>query len=272
VSQELVPVSSTTPQLPFDIIDYIFSFLKSHPNALFACSKAHPILSHIVERYRFHHIIIAPGPTDFTYSFRVSDLLRYLSEAPRIVNYVAVLQVEFRYRQDAYLEEITSLLPMFPMLECFMFPARRYWTCSALLWKDLPQSFRTAVETHCLHLPTMREVHVGNVVFPLSTLDNHANIDYLSLSRSPETERQDLETAHPQIKSLALQGLEHEDSEVFRTWARKHILELQTLKYDFSCHEIMLAVFGISSNTLKNLYLSLTREGPGELLSHLAYH
>ena len=254
--------------LPFDIIDHIFSFLKSHPKALLACSRAHPLLSQIAERYRFRHIVICTGfqiNSNITYSFRLSDLLRYLAETPRIANYVAVLQVELNPYQD--FEGIASLLLMFPALECIMLPTPR--KDSAISWKALPQNFRTAVE-NCLCLPTLREVHVGNTSFPLSTLDNHANINYLSLAGPPEIEPLDLKTTHPQIKSLAFEGFEHQESEFFCTWARQHILKLQKLKYDFSCHEIILEVFNICSN-IEDLYLCLHREGtPRELSSRLA--
>jgi len=170
-------------ELPFDILDNIFSFLD--PKALLACSKAHQAFSEIVEKYRFHHILIHTGVTDFTYSFRPSDLLRCLTKTPRIVKYAAVLQIECNYYQDEspdrmspYLEEIASLLPMFPVLESLMLPTRR----SALSWqRDLPQSFKTAV-VNCLHLPTLQEIHVGSMFFPLSILDNHANINYFPLS------------------------------------------------------------------------------------------
>ena len=251
------------PHLPFDVVEHILSFLESHPKALLACSKAHPILSQIVEKYWFRHITLRTGFTNFTFSFTPSDMLRCLTETPRIVNYVAILEVEFIYDQDRdwmtpYLKEIASLLPMFPLLECIMLPSRR--NDSALLWRDLPQNFRTAVE-NCLHLPTLQEVHVGDMSFPLSTLDNHANINYLSLAGPPEIEPLHLEITHPQIKSLALEGFQLHDSEVFRTWAKRHILELRRLKYDFSCPEIILEVFKICGDTLEILYLYLHREG-----------
>ena len=157
-----------------------------------------------------------------------------------------------------YLEEIASLLPMFPLLECIMLPTRR--EDPPLFWRALPQNFRTAVE-NCLHLPTLQEVHVGDMSFPLSTLDNHANINYLSLAGPPEIEPLHLEITHPQIKSLAFEGFELQDSEVFCTWAKRHILKLRKLKYDFSCPEIILEVFKICGDTLEILYLYLHHEG-----------
>ena len=175
-------IVASSMELPFDILDYIFSFLKSDPKALLACSKAHPVLSQVVEKYQFHHIVIHTGITDFTYSFGPFDLRRRLAKTPRVAKYVAVLQIEFSHHQYGdrmlpYLEEIASLLPMFPVLESIMLPTRR-----SLSWqKDLPRCFRKALE-NCLDLPTLQEIHVGNMLFPFSMLDIHANINYFLLS------------------------------------------------------------------------------------------
>ena len=82
----------------------------------------------------------------------------------------AVLQIEFDYYQyegpdqmSPYLEEIASLLPMFPVLEAIMLLTRR----SPLSWqRDLPQSFKTAVE-NCLYLPTLQDTRRQHVFRPL---------------------------------------------------------------------------------------------------------
>jgi hypothetical protein len=258
--------------LPFDILDYIFSFLKYDPNALLKCSKAHSVLSQLVERYRFRHIIIHTGVTDFIYSFRPSDLRRHLAETPRIIQYVAVLEIEFKFYDRPHqmtpsLEEIASLLPMFPKLECIAFPTEQ----AAFSWQeDLPQSFRKSVE-NCLQLPTLQYVHVGDMSFPLSILDNHANINYLSLSGSPKIELEYRETPYPQINSLALERFGYQDSAVFRTWAKRHMIGLQSFRFDRSYHKIISEVLTISSDTLENLYLCVHRQGsPGELSSRLA--
>jgi len=167
-----------------------------------------------------------------------------------------------------YLEEIASLLTMFPVLECIMFPTLSF--AFQAVWQE--NRFRTAME-NCLHLPTLQEVHVGDMSFPLSMLNNLANINYLALSGPPKIESQCLETTFPQIKSLALQGFEHRSSSVFRTWAKRHIIGLQSLKYDLSCYQIILDVFKICSDTLENLCLCFRRQGtPRKLSSRLAWH
>jgi len=249
-------------RVPYDILDHIFSFLKPHRRDLVRCSKAHPIFSQIVERYQFHHIIIKTGFSDFAFSLTPSDLLKHLTETPRIVNFVTILQIDFdstSYREipiEHTLSEIASLMPRFPLLECIILSTRASFPDSL---NDLPQSFRKALED-CLRLPTLQEVHFGNISFRLSMLDNHANINYLSLSRPPEFEPEYLETSYPQIKSLAFEGFKYyHRGDCFATWAKRHVTQLQSLKYDLSCHKMISYVLDVCSDTLENLYICITR-------------
>ncbi len=88
-------------------------------------------------------------------------------------------------------------------------------------------------------------------------LDNHANINYLALSGPPKIEPEYLETTYPSDQIPCT----HRYSEVFLTWAKRHIVGLQSLKYDLSCHRIILDVFKICSDTPENLHLCFHRQG-----------
>jgi hypothetical protein len=254
-------------KFPFDILDYIFSLLQPHPKSLIACSKALPLVSHIIERHRYRHIIIHTGISDFTHSFEPSHLLKLLSESPGIVNHVHVLQLEFHEnylkcpgRMAPYLEQITSILPMFTALKCIMLHSQ-YSTFS---WEGyFPLSFRTAVEG-CLHLPTLQEVQIANLLFPLSLLHDHTHITRFSVfgaSKIPES----LDTPYPQLESLS--GRDFTEYIVtFASWAKQHILKLRSLAYDYSSNHTILELLEICSNTLNNLDLHLTRHvSSGEL-------
>jgi len=246
-------------EIPFDILDHIFSFLISHPASLVACSEAHHVFSRMAEKYRYYHIITHTGRTYFKYNLEPSHLTKLLSDKPRIANYVRVLQVElefpFRASQMApYLEQIATILPMFPVLECIVLPYRG----GTVSWKkDLPQSFRKALEV-CLHLLTLREVHVsGFLDFPLSTLDNHANIDCFSL-RGPPQKSEFADTTYPQLKSLSVKGFHDQHHHAyFGDWAIQHIAKLQSLKYDYSSDVTIPELLEICSDTLNNLDLNL---------------
>jgi len=211
----------------------------------------------MVEKYLYYHTVIHTGETQVKYRLEPSYLVKLLSDKPRIANYVRVLQVEFPYQQVApYLDQITSILPMLPVLECIMLssPGRH------ISWeKDLSQEFRTAVEG-CLHLPTLKEVHVDCFDFPLSTLDSHANIDCFSFSGTPKIS-EFADTAHLQLTSLSVEGPFFDGRDlptIFNAWAIQHIDKLQSLKCDYSKDETVAELLVGCSETLNTLDLSLT--------------
>jgi len=242
---------------PFDIFDHIFCFLISDPECLIACSEASPVFSRIAEKYQYYHVVIHTGEAQVECRLEPSCLTKLLSDKPRIANYVRVFQVEFPYQQVAlYLDQITSILPMFPVLECIVLstPGRN------ISWeKDLSRDFRRAVED-CLHLPTLKEVHVECFDFPLSTLGNHANIDCFSFSGTPKVS-EFADTAHLQLISLSLEDHFFDERDlptIFNAWAIQHIDKLQSLKCDYSNDERVLELLVGCSSALNTLDLSLS--------------
>jgi hypothetical protein len=246
--------------LPFDILDHIFGLLKSDPKSLIACSKAHPLFIPIAERYRYYHVIVHTGSTDFPYSFKPIRLMKLISATPRIVNHVRIFQIEFNpsqfksYRRrlfKPFLGDIALLLPRFLHMECLMLSTKDYRE----LWTELPHSFRTAVEG-CLYLPTLEEVHVGHLEqFPLSILDNHTNINLFSLSTTPKIPEYS-ETIYPQLKSLSVQEINPYCYKPFSTWANRHIGNLQSLEFNCTdCELTGLDLLKGCSDTLENLYI-----------------
>jgi hypothetical protein len=153
-----------------------------------------------------------------------------------------------------YLEQIANILPMFPALKCIMLQS----SCTFSWQKDLPQSFRIAVEG-CLHLPTLHEVQFANLSFPLSLLNNHANITRFSVfgpSQIPEC----LDTPYPQLESLSVgMGFDNSYRVPFTAWAKQHITKLHSLRYDYSSDKTILELLEICSDTLNNLDLNLGR-------------
>src|SRR5258707_7520491 len=136
--------------LPFDILDYILSFLKPHPTSLIAFSNAHPDFSRIAERHRFYSIIIHTGLSEFTHSFEPSSFIKLVSETPQIVNYARVLIIEFRDnlldQMPLYLEVIASILPMFPLLECIRLGPTNTHLHNILWRENPPPNFRTPIK------------------------------------------------------------------------------------------------------------------------------
>ena len=239
--------------LSLDIIDHIFSFLRSHPNSLIACSEAHPNFSLIAERHQFYHIVIHTGFTEFAYSFKPTCLVELISKTPRIVNHVRVLQIEFNsnYRSrdlitpGPLLEDIALVLSRFPLIECFMLSTMN----TELTWQNLPQGFRTAVED-CLHLPTLQEAHLGDLEFPSSPLDHNTN--FFSLTGDSQIpECSDPDTTYPQLKTLSVKRTDNR----LRIWAKRCIGNLQSLE----CHhyEACTELLEACSDTLQNLHIGL---------------
>jgi len=259
---------------PFDILDHIFSFLISHPECLIACSEASPVFSHMVEKYRYYHVVIHTGETKIEYCLEPSYLTNLLSDKPRIANYVHVLQVEFplhRWQMAPYLEQIIPILPMFPVLECIVLSAPYF----EISWEEnLSQDFKKAIEG-CLHLPSLKEVHVGCFDFPLSTLDDHANIDCFSFSGTP-TISEFADATYPHLTYLSVEDPFFDKSGypiIFNSWAKQHIAKLQSLKCDYPSDETTLELLASCSDTLNNLDLSLTGSISSECESSLvAYH
>jgi hypothetical protein len=254
-------------EFPFDVLDYIFSFLKSDPESLVACSRAHPLLSRIVERYLYYHIVILTGigfqNTGQGYFLESSHLIKILSETPQIVDYVRVLQIAFSYFNNSTqetrrrLEEIALILPMFPALECITLS-----TDGPMSWQEeLPQSFRTAVDD-CLHLQTLQKLCAGVLHFPLSMLDNHPHVTCLSIDTAPHVP-DCLESTYPQLKFLSVVNLDDAYVVSFSNWAKQHIGKLESLKCeisDYSSERMVSEFLEICSDTLTCLDICL--DGP----------
>jgi len=238
--------------IPFDILDHIFGFLITHPASLDACSEAHPVFSRMVEKYQYHHLTIDPVSSSF--------LTKLLSDNPRIANYVRVLRIEgelgrtFFSIRTVYLDWIAAILPLFPVLKCIVLSLG-----GMMSWKkDVPQGFRKAVED-CLRLPTLRELHIDRYIddFPVSMLNNHANIDCFSLCGTPEVSELP-DTAYPQLKSLSITGFYEQHHHIsFSPWAKPRITRLQSLQYDYSGDDTLLELLEICSDTLTTLDLTL---------------
>ena len=256
---------------PFDVLDSIFGFLKSHPDSLVASSKAHPILSQAIERHLYYHVRFRTcsesSPHGIAgYTLEPSHLIKLLTKTPHLVNYIRILQIDFRdfislnQETSQILQHITSVLPMFSMLECMILVA----PSDFISWKQLPLAFRTAVE-NCLRLSTLQRLHVGELDFPLSILEKNVNINCFSLSGYPKIPDCSDDT-NLQLTALSFDGINFTPPFTnFTTWAKRHITNLQSLKCNYSDEKIILELLEVCSDTLNRLDLLL--ELPCELSS-----
>ena len=239
-------------EIPVEVLDHIFGFLKSHPRSLLACSNAHPSLAQIVGRHLYHHIVIIhstlcyPPDLDYRsgYKFDSSHMTRLLSDTPRIADYVRILELPVA---GDFLEHIAPILSRFHAIQCV-----KLTFCADVV--EIPQRFKTALED-CLRLPTLQEVHIANLPrFPISILNDMSNITRLSLSESLERSTS-IDCPFPQLKSLSLSAFDLHNLSLHLTWA-KH-MKLQSFAFDYSNEEIIEKFLRICSDTLENLDCSM---------------
>ena len=249
-------------ELPFEVLDYIFFLLRSDPETLVKCSKVHSLFPQIVNKHLFYHIVIhlahlnlstivlsRPG---FGYNLSVSELIKLVSETPRLIDHVRVLEIDF-FDPHTYLEDLAAVLPAFSSLESITLMA---W--HVIVWANIlswSPSFKTAIKG-CLHLPTMRELHIGDFEFPLSLLCTNSNINSLSLSGSsliPDSS----DHAFPQLNSLSIKHLRCSSLQSLSPWIKRHITDLQSLKCDSTDEDFILELLDTCSNTLRNLDIDL---------------
>jgi hypothetical protein len=243
-------------QFSAEIIDHIFSFLSRE--TLVAWSKD-PALYPIVERYLYHHLIVHIGkpirPTLHHCSFEPNRLSKFVFRNPRILNYVRILQIEFRVLnrwEDAgkkQLDQFAKTLRRFPLLECIILTTSAY---QEWYWSGV---FRAALDGR-LSLPTVREVHLmGHSEFPSSLLDNRENIKNVSFSAlALVNEGHNFKL--PKLQTLALSV--HFMSFDILSWIKLHISDLKSLKYTATSGLWPLSdILGVCSQTLERLDISL---------------
>ena len=247
-------------RLSVEILDHIFSFLVSHQETLIACSKD-SLLSPIVERHLYYKVIVHIGRgqfnSNYVNAFKPNLLSKIVSENPRILRYVRILEihVEFRSSQsEAHMEvldEFAKTLLMFPVLECIMLtspPFLQDWH-----W---PNVFRGALEDR-LNLRTLKELHLtGSKDLPFTVLENCKNIEDLSLLGTFEAEGLVGVSTLPHLKSLNLSTRFISSS--LLTWLKLHITELQSLKSASASMYELPELFGECSGTLNKLEVDLT--------------
>jgi hypothetical protein len=232
-------------QLSVEILDQVFSFLVPHRETLIACSKD-PVLSPIIERHLYHHVIVHFGKrrSDTDYAFEPDDLSKLVSENPRILCYVQILEIQVENR---LLDGFADTLLRFPVLECVVITSPNYdsW-CN---WSDV---FRAALEDR-LRLPTVKEVHLRGIArIPISLFDNLKSVKYLSLTGFSTVDRFHASASTlPQLESLRL-STQLDSTASLMAWVKLHIKELRSLKCVFF-KEQLSELLGVCSDTLNNL-------------------
>jgi len=165
--------------LPTDVVDHILSFLQSDITTLETCSRSHPTLSKLSERYIYakvtlHNdkwIVIPDGLTE-----KISKFAKIIAKNPNIAKHVRNLKV---YVDDnvnsnkttaTYLNNVASMLPTFSRLKKITLSGFGRGSCMS--WHTLPVTFCQAFQ-HLLRVQCIEDVSILYAHFlPLSLLND----------------------------------------------------------------------------------------------------
>ena len=255
-------------ELPFELLDYIFGLLRSDTESLIKCSQAHRSFYGIVNRHLFYHInillfhvrLVASASPRYGYNLTLPHLIKLLSQKPQLVEHVRVLQIDFDdrnqvqtplFQRDSF-KSLASILPRFPAFESIILnaPNRIAWEGS------LPLNFRKVLG-RCFQLPTVQEVYAFRFQLPLHLVGTNPNIKFIFLSGSSPTP-DDVDLPLLQLRSLSVNDIYGFSLRTFSTWAKRHTLQLQSLKCNYDEGDFVLGILEACSNTLTDLDIDLT--------------
>ena len=230
-----------TMKLSVELVDHIFSFLVSDRWTLIACSED-PVLFPMVERHFCHPItvLIPVGNID---GFEPDHLFKLVSENPRILTYVRILEIciKIYYNTDSVMklkcfDDLAKTLLLFPKLEYIMLGAVDD------LW-HWPDVFQATLKER-LNLSTVKKLHIGGMAVPLFLFDHFKNIEDLSITGTSflDPVGQASDSILPQPKSLTM-FVQYLPKSLL-PWFKLHTKELQSLKCCYRLRRICRSCLG----------------------------
>ncbi len=238
-------------RVSLEILDLILGFLIPHRETLIACSKDQ-VLFPIVKRHLYYHVIVHFGSNnrraDTNYAFKPDRLSKLLSEDPRILNYVKILQVQFKgdpllcmrtFKLE--LDKFAKTLVKFPVLECIIITSP-----GDSDWCFLSEAFQDALENR-LSLPTVMEVHflhfADEILPDLNCKNNLALSGYFSTPGQFRSLQQ----------FLPLDPFYRLKPYPLHRWAKSHIKELRSLRCVAPVGGGLAELLEVCSGTLNEL-------------------
>jgi len=246
--------------LPPDVLDLILSFLQGDHAALRVCSRCHPMLSRLAERYSYAHITVDESATIKSEIQVDVKLTAVLSRRPRIANYVRTLEI--RIASDSPLFFSQAFLTIFPWLPCLTkITLSSDSEHESIRWRSLPESLRTAL-VGSFHLPSIKGISIRWIAgFPLSELNSCNTVEDLTLegwsfngvNMTPD------DVNRPLLESLSIRRCCGEILHRIITWApTRHLraLELSRL-WNPRDYAMVPKFLSNSSNSLTSLNVDL---------------
>ena len=246
--------------LPTDVVDYILSFVEVA--TLQACAQSHPILSELSERHLYSDIILHDelrSPDRNRLCLRISQLAKLLSYDAHIVNYVRNLTIYVRsymgWVRPINVEDISSMLPMFPQLRKFTVTSR-----SNCRWQQLPKKFRSAF-FDTLNLRPLKDVSIERISgFPLSSLGTMRNLTldtYTCHIMSPGSPGALHRQGSATLESLSIRNCDEMALRIITSWVRGR--RVRSLKFpDLQEYKLLPQLFSGCAESLTSLDLDIT--------------
>ncbi|KAF8174244.1 hypothetical protein BJ912DRAFT_1046586 [Pholiota molesta] len=142
----------SVPQLPLEVLNHIFSFLRNDIPSLSACISATPYFQAIGEKHLWHHFTLHnhntydPNPRNGL-SRSPAQLSKILADTPHVATYIRSLEIsiaspsilQWFLKRSLNDEEMAPVLPMLPHLECISVAG------GCISWDRLHQGFQAAL-------------------------------------------------------------------------------------------------------------------------------
>lgn len=182
---------STTSVLPWEMIDYILSFLRNDPHSLQACAKVNQDFHDLADRHFYHQITLHNFPPSDAYH-TAAQLIQTLHASPHIAAYVKCLRIfitnpgmwkRFRVR-SMKVEELAPILALLPQLTALSINGMRD---GKINWHKLHSSFQTALIA-LVSSPHLTNITIHEIdAFPLLSLLRSPSLKHLSITGIVDT-------------------------------------------------------------------------------------
>ena len=160
---------------PNELLDYILSFLQSDNYTLKKCTRSHPILSKIAERYIYAEFALYDDPHPKVECCTTHDFTQILARKPEVFDYIRGLTIYLKDYGNSPLTIIASLLPMLPGLTKITLHGKVDSS-----WDKLPEMFRQAFVPFLR--AQVRDLCISSIMsFPLASLNNCKNFRTVAL-------------------------------------------------------------------------------------------
>ncbi|KDR83182.1 hypothetical protein GALMADRAFT_873658 [Galerina marginata CBS 339.88] len=269
------------PELPVELLDYIFTFMRDDHPSLKACTGVNQAFSEIVEKHLYYELSLYNIDSLNTRGeLRPAQLLKLFTDQPQLASHVRSLRIiisglaflQWFVTRTMNEDDIGRIFPRISHLSRISLAGRRN---SLISWGRLQDDFQTSF-VEILRTRSLVDVAIYDMDnFPLSLLDNCKSLKHLELSGSFSSKADDAaETSisnstnpvRAQLTSLSLRYWSSSVGQILgwlQSESSPHIGTLRSLKMTLQHVEygsVVPAIFAACSTSLKELELNPGQE------------